>query len=265
MIANKAKFSVVLVNYKTPKMTEVCLKLLQQALVQFSADVWVVDNDSADASTELLRKLDWIKLIERKPSKEETGYEAHGLALDLALRQIETEHVFIMHTDTMIYDGEVFRMMLELCSSDASVAAVGCVDQVNRGVLRSCWRILMRFIKYHVRHVKRALGLKSKPPKAYIEHYLRSFFALWNVQSMKRQGLTFSLEGKTPGYAAQDKFEALGYRVKNLPARMIFQYLDHVQGGTKSFGRGSVKHSRLRNSLRLVEKISFENSIVIAR
>ncbi|MCQ9427516.1 glycosyltransferase, partial [Pseudomonas sp. LJDD11] len=59
-------FSIAIVNYKTLEITKICLDLLQQHLGNTPHQVWVVDNDSADDSTEYLRTLDWINLIERK-------------------------------------------------------------------------------------------------------------------------------------------------------------------------------------------------------
>lgn len=64
-------FSLVLVNYKTPDITRMCLELLRQHVQAQRIPVWVVDNDSADASLDYLRSLDWINLIERpSPAKK---------------------------------------------------------------------------------------------------------------------------------------------------------------------------------------------------
>ncbi len=254
-MSTQAKFSILLVNYKTPQMTPICLDLLRQAISQIDAEVWVVDNDSKDASTEYLRTLDWINLLERQPEKPETGDFAHGLALDLALGQIKTNYLFVMHTDTMVYDAGIFGRMLAFCDAEDGVAAVGCVDQVYRGRLRTAWRVCRRFLKHHARRARIALGVGSRPPKGYIENYLKSFFAVWNVNIMKRHGLTFALDGKTPGYAAQDRLIALGYQVKTLPASAVFRYLDHMQGGTKTFARGEVKNRRLRANVEMMTRL----------
>lgn len=251
----QARFSIVLVNYKTPRMTAICLEQLQQIIAPFDADVWVVDNHSADESTELLRKLDWIKLIERHPEKPESGFVAHGLALDLVLAQIKTDYLFIMHTDTIIHDAGIFNLMLEACNADEGVAVVGCVDQIHRGKARTAWRVFKRFFKHHSRRVKMAFGMPSKLPRDYIEQYLKSFFALWDVRVMKQHGLTFSLGKKSPGYVAQDQLVSLGYKIKKIPASTIFRYLDHLQGGTKTFGLGSVNSRRLGKNTKMIDTL----------
>lgn len=68
-----ANFSLVLVNYKTPDITRMCLELLREHVQAQRIPVWVVDNDSADASLDYLRSLDWINLIERPSPGKEAG------------------------------------------------------------------------------------------------------------------------------------------------------------------------------------------------
>jgi GT2 family glycosyltransferase len=69
----KPPFSIVLVNYKTPELTRICLELLQEHVQKAGIAIWVVDNGSADASVEYLRSLDWINLIERDAPTKEPG------------------------------------------------------------------------------------------------------------------------------------------------------------------------------------------------
>lgn len=225
-------FSLVLVNYKTPDITRMCLELLRQHVQAQRVPVWVVDNDSADASLDYLRSLDWINLIERPSPGKEAGHIAHGKALDMALEKVETDYLFLLHTDTFVYDKEVFAMMLRECTKSADIAAVGCVEQINRGILRDTWRLTSRFCKHYIRRAKTALGLRSKEPKPYRETHLKSFCTLWNAKLMKSHGLHFCMDDRVPGYTLQDRMVALGYGIKLLSPRKIFRYLDHIQAGT---------------------------------
>ena len=225
-------FSLVLVNYKTADITRMCLELLHQHVQKQRIPVWVVDNDSADESLDYLRSLDWINLIERPSPGKEAGHIAHGKALDLALEQVETDYLFLLHTDTFVYDKEVFEMMLRECTKSADIAAVGCVEQINRGIVRDTWRLTSRFCKHYVRQAKVSLGMKSKPPRPYKETHLKSFCTLWNVRLMKSQGLHFCMDDRVPGYTLQDRMVSLGYGIKLLSPRKIFRYLDHIQAGT---------------------------------
>jgi len=225
-------FSLVLVNYKTPDITRMCLELLRQHVQEQRIPVWVVDNDSADASLDYLRSLDWINLIERPSPGKEAGHIAHGKALDLALEKVETDYLFLLHTDTFVYDKEVFSMMLRECMRTSDIAAVGCVEQINRGIVRDTWRLTSRFCKHYIRRAKTSLGLHSKEPKPYRETHLKSFCTLWNAKLMKSQGLHFCMDDRVPGYTLQDRMVGLGFGIKLLSPRKIFRYLDHIQAGT---------------------------------
>lgn len=231
------RFSIGLVNYKTLELTRVALELLKThidngELGEDRIDVWVVDNDSQDASTDYLRSLNWIHLIERVPASHEEGFEAHGKGLDLILESINTDYLFLLHTDTFIYDPEVFDWMLSFCPADSKIAAVGCLEQINRGYLRTAWRISSRFFKHYSRRFRRFIGLNAKDPKPYLEQYIKSFCALWNVRLMKQHGYHFLMAGRIPGYELQDRMKADGYRLVTLSPMKLFQYLDHVEAGT---------------------------------
>jgi len=248
-------FSVVMVNYKTRQMTSTCLKLLKKALAGYNAQIWVVDNYSADESVEYLRALDWIHLIERAPTKE-PGFMAHGNALDVALEKIDTDFLFVLHTDTMIYDPQIFEIMMARCLADPKVVGVGCVDQVYRGTLRTLWRITTRFIKHQVRRLKLAIGVSSRPPKPWIELHLKSFCALWNIRVIKQQGLSFCMADRNPGYEMQDRLVAQGYRIEHLSSKKMFRYLDHIQSGTVAeSGRYHKGHRRVKAYQAIMESL----------
>jgi hypothetical protein len=127
---------------------------------------------------------------------------------------------------------EVFAMMMRECTKNADMAAVGCVEQLDRGLLRDSWRLTSRFCKHHVRRLKVHLGLRSKPPRPYKETHLKSFCTLWNARVMKSLGLHFCMDEEVPGYTLQDRMVGLGYGVRFLSPRKIFRYLDHIQAGT---------------------------------
>lgn len=243
-LATKANYSVVLVNYKSLELTKTCLELLREGLQDTGVPVFVVDNHSDDASCEYLRTLDWINLIERKTATPEAGNIAHGRALDLALDHVETEYLFLLHSDTFIYDPTVFTMMIDQCAGPGEVAAVGCLEQLNRGVARSAWRLVSRFFKHYARRGLLALGLKAKSPKPFRETHLKSFCTLWNVRLIKKHGLHFQMDERNPGYELQDRMAALNYKIVFLSPQKIFRYLDHIQSGTVSAMGGYAKNHR---------------------
>jgi Glycosyl transferase family 2 len=257
--SNLPLFAIVMVNYKTLALTKISLTLLKQHVdagaIPKNTEIWVVDNDSQDDSTDYLRSLDWIHLIERKSVGKEEGFAAHGHALDLVLAKISSQYLFLMHTDTFIYRPDVFAMLLALMKADAKNVAVGCLEQLNRGYLRSSWRLVSRFCKYHYRHSMSQLGIKAREPKPYQEQYIKSFFALWNVQWMKENKLTFMMQNRIPGYTLQDIALETGRKIKHISAMQLFSYLDHVEAGTVGLVAGyDDMNRRVKRKLELLKK-----------
>ncbi|WAH55734.1 glycosyltransferase [Pseudomonas silvicola] len=241
------RFSIAMVNYKTAELTRNCLELLREQLAGLDVPVWVVDNGSADASTAYLRGLDWINLIERAPAAGEPGHIAHGKALDLILERIDTEYILLMHTDTFIYNNAVFQLLLNECMRDENRVAAGCVEQLDRGLIRTAWRFTSRYCKHHYRRLVRAAGLPGRDPKPWKEVYLKSFCTLWNAKVMKQRGLHFCMDDRVPGYTLQDRMVEAGLAVASISPRRLFRYLDHIQAGTVAACGGYAQgHRRTR-------------------
>ena len=252
---NVPRFAVGLVNYKTAEMTRACLELLRKALSGFDAEVWVVDNGSADESTTYLRSLDWIHLIERQPDEPEAGFLAHGRALNLLQARTSCEYLFLLHTDTLVYDRRVFCDLLASFLADPELFVAGCLDQIDRGRLRSAWRLATRFVSHQFRRAKLALGLPSKQPKPFRETYIKSFCVLWNLRIMRETGQQFLMSERIPGYEAQDVLLAAGYRRRLVSAHSIFRYLDHIEAGTVSANGGYRDgHRRAKKYRRMIGK-----------
>ena len=253
------KFAIVMVNYKTLELTKISLSLLKQhmdaGLIASTTEVWVVDNDSQDASTDYLRSLDWIHLIERKVVSKEQGFAAHGHALDLVLPKINCQYLFLMHTDTFIYQPKVFELLLMSLKNKPTIVATGCLEQLDRGYLRSYWRLTSRFCKHYSRRAVRFLGIDGREPKPYKEQYIKSFFALWDISWMKENKLTFFMQNRIPGYALQDVALETGRKIKHISAMQLFKYLDHVEAGTVGLVAGyDDMNRRVKRKLALLRK-----------
>ncbi len=249
-------FSIALVNYKTPEVTAICLDLLNKVIKITEIPIYVVDNNSNDESLEYLKSLDWIHLIERKAEAPEVGFMAHGRALDLTLEQVKTDYLLLLHTDTLIYNPKIIEILLEKISADKSIAAVGCLEQVNRPLIATAWRISVRAIKYYTRKIKVALGIKTREPRLFYEIYLKSFCTLWNVKIIKQHEMSFSMVERIPGYEMQDQLSKLGYQFVAIPPREMFTYLDHIEAGTVSMVSALGKnHKRVKNYQAIVKKV----------
>ena len=252
----KPNFSIALVNYKTPEVTAICLNLLKKAVNVSKVPVYVVDNNSNDESLTHLKSLDWIHLIERKASAPEVGFMAHGRALDLALEQVNTDYLLLMHTDTLIYNPTIIDILLEKISANHHIAAVGCLEQVNRPIYATAWRVLLRSIKYYTRKVKVTLGIRTREPRLFYEVYLKSFCTLWNAKIIKAHDMSFAMVERIPGYEMQDRLPKLGYEFIAIPPSQMFTYLDHIEAGTVSMVSALGKnHKRVKNYQAILKKV----------
>lgn len=253
-------FSIVMVNYKTPELTKVSLTLLKQHFHNGVLDanrhkVWVVDNNSQDASTEYLRSLGWIHLIERVSEGKEEGFAAHGRALDLVLDKVQDDYLFLLHTDTFVYEPEIFGHFLQRCAG--KTVAVGCLEQLNRGYFRTSWRLFSRFLKHYIRRAKRLFGLDAREPKPWREQYIKSFFALWNVKWMKQHGYTFFMQNRIPTYELQDILETQDNNIRTVSPMWLFKFLDHVEAGTVGLVAGyDDMNRRVKRKMAILKKIN---------
>lgn len=220
--------TILVVNYKTPKLTKICLELSRRNLP--GVRTIVVDNGSNDESLMYLRSLDHITLLERSSFGEEP-HIAHARALDLGLQRVSTRYVFCMHTDSFLYDGGLVQKMF-CFAEDTKAAAVGTLEQVNRHAARQVWRNLRRTIKCFGKSTLQRFGLVARRISPSHEQYLKSFCCLWNAELLKQKNLKFESKNLNPGYAMQASLTSQGYEVIKLPSSVIFASMDHIQSGT---------------------------------
>ena len=125
MNAQTKLVTILVPNYKTPEITKICMRLLRKHTDFSKAKVIVIDNNSADASLAYLRSLSWIKLIERKPNKSETGIQSHAEALDMGMIEVKTPYVLSIHTDTFVKHNDWLKILLAPFRGNPRLAGVG--------------------------------------------------------------------------------------------------------------------------------------------
>lgn len=98
------KLSVIIVNYNVAYFLEQCLLSVEKAVAVMdehysppSCEVYVVDNDSADGSVEMVaRKFPWAKLI---ANKNNLGFSK---ANNQAMRIAKGEYILLLNPDTVV-------------------------------------------------------------------------------------------------------------------------------------------------------------------
>lgn len=133
--------SIIIVNYCTYDLTKQTIESIITKNHPFSYEIYVVDNASADGSLESLQK-DFSKesengLIKFIASTENKGF-AH--ANNLVMRQISSEYVLLLNSDTMIID-DCLERCLNYMKADDTVGAMGCKVVLPDGKLdKACRR-----------------------------------------------------------------------------------------------------------------------------
>ena len=122
--------SILLVNYKTPKLLVDCLDSVFQHTKGIDFEVVIVDNESGDDSENLVRatypearfpQVRWFDM----------GYNAgFGRANNFAMKQARGRNLLLLNSDTLLVDDLIARCS-QLLDKQDDVAAVGAM-QINR-------------------------------------------------------------------------------------------------------------------------------------
>lgn len=225
------KVTVLVPNYRTPELTKLCLNLLQKYTQTGKIHTIVIDNNSRDESTEYLRKLPWIELIERKAHEYETPPQSHSRALDLGLAQVTTPYVLSIHTDTLIKHPEWLDYLLSHMESDPNVAGVGSwkleSKPLYKKILKFAERIIQRIYYKLINKTNHALEGIGKN-----YYYLRSHCALYKTELLQKYNLSFDDGNECAGKLMHKKLLDQGHKMVFLPSRKLGKYLDHVNNAT---------------------------------
>jgi len=231
MESNQPIVTILIPNYKTLDLTKLCLRLLRKHTDSNKIQVIVIDNHSADESTDYLRSLKWITLIERQPEDDDTPPLSHSRALDMALEQVTTPYVLSLHTDTMVKHDKWLDFLLKQIENQNEVGAVGSwkleskpwYRRTAKALERHAQLIWYKLINKH-KHAIQGIG------KNY--YYLRSHCALYRMDLIKSLNLTFSDERECAGKVIHKKLINAGYQIKFLPSETLGQYINHINHAT---------------------------------
>ncbi len=112
--------TVVVVNYNVRDFLETALDSVQVASAGMEVEVIVVDNDSADGSTAMVRdRFPSVTLIE---NKENVGFSR---ANNQAIRIARGQYILLLNPDTIVQE-DTFRTMINFFEEHPDAGAVGC-------------------------------------------------------------------------------------------------------------------------------------------
>jgi GT2 family glycosyltransferase len=117
----RAELSIVVVNFNTREDLKNCLKSIFDSKQITSFEIWVVDNNSSDGSSELVEKeFPNVRLIK---NKENSGFSR---ANNLAIEQIESPFVLLLNPDTIVQD-HVFDKTIDFLKANGDAGMVSCM------------------------------------------------------------------------------------------------------------------------------------------
>lgn len=113
------KLSVVVVNYNVKAFLEQCLRTAFEALEGMDGEVFVVDNQSTDGSTEMVReKFPQVKLI---ANTENVGFSR---ANNQAIKESCGEYVLLLNPDTVVGE-DVFHKVVDFLDAHPKAGGLG--------------------------------------------------------------------------------------------------------------------------------------------
>lgn len=113
------KLSVIIVNYNVRYFLEQCLLSVQRAIEGLDAEVFVVDNNSADDSVAVVRqRFEWVQLIAN------TNNPGFSKANNQAIKQATGAYILLLNPDTVVPE-DCFRKCLSYLDEHPNTGALG--------------------------------------------------------------------------------------------------------------------------------------------
>ncbi len=223
--------TVCIVNYKTLKITKLCLDNLKKIEAGLPFKVMVIDNDSADESLEYLKSLNWIQLVERKKERINDGGHEHGAALDLGLELCDTEFFISLHSDTIIHKDGWLKFLIEKFQNDPKVACVGG-DKID---FVPAWKVLIKKMG-DFKTFKRKI-LRTPDTLGIYRYYNRTNCSAYRTEVLKKENLSFLMwrdKGLTAGKKLFFELEDRGYKTVGIPDSKMKNYMVHLGHATQA-------------------------------
>ena len=113
------QLSIVIVNYNVRYFLEQCLLSVERATEGMDTETWVVDNNSADGSVELVRRrFPWVQLIAN------TDNPGFSVANNQALRRARGKYVLLLNPDTVVQE-DTFRRCYAFAETHPRIGGLG--------------------------------------------------------------------------------------------------------------------------------------------
>ncbi len=133
--ADKARVSVIIVNWNTRQMLEDCLSSVFAETQSIAMEVVVIDNGSTDGSCQMCKsRFPQVKLIE---NPDNIGF---ARAMNQGFEMATGEHVLMLNSDTVVLD-KAIEKSVAFADTRPDVGIIGCrLLNPDRSFQDSCFR-----------------------------------------------------------------------------------------------------------------------------
>lgn len=252
--------TICVVNYKTLDLTRLCLRSIRK-FTDYPYKVLVVDNNSQDKSTDYLKGLKWIQLVERfDKTNDSSGGYAHAAALDMALDICDTEYFIAMHSDTFVHKHGWLGELMKFFEEKSNIACVGGGKCEIENPFRRFFKMISDF-----KTIKRKMLCKADPIGMY-RYYNRTVCSIYKTEVLKREKLSFLMDrdkGLTVGKKLYFELVDRGYKTIELPDSFMKKYIWHLAHATQVINKGEFNISkRTQNRInRVIDKLLNSNEV----
>jgi len=226
----RGKATICVVSYKTLDLTRLCLRSIRK-FTKYPYEVIVVDNDSQDDSLEYLKRLSWIRLIERKDRNNPSGGYAHAAGLDLGLANCHTEFFVSMHSDTFVQKEKWLSKLISCFGNDENIACVGS----GKIEFTPIWKILLKRATDYRTFKRKLLG--EPDPIGKFRYYNRTICCIYRTDVLRRENLFFLMDndkGLTGGKKLYFELIDRGCKTVELAPNIMVQYVIHLAHATQA-------------------------------
>jgi len=130
----KRNLAIIIVNYNAEKFLLECLDSIYAQTKQISFDVWVVDNNSMDASVPMVQQnFPQVNLIE---NKENVGF---AKANNQAIAKCTDDYILLLNPDTLILENAIEKMV-DFMDGNPTFGICGCKVLNEDGTLQLACR-----------------------------------------------------------------------------------------------------------------------------
>ena len=114
------QLSVIILNYNVRYFLEQCVLSVQEALSNIDGEIIVVDNNSSDASCQMMKtRFPYVKLIENKTN---SGFPKGN---NIGVSEAKGDYICILNPDTVVAE-DTFEKILAFADKQSDLGIVGC-------------------------------------------------------------------------------------------------------------------------------------------